>query len=175
MATPTAPVRQTRSMLRTTVVGPDGWERYRQIRLAALADAPDAFWSTTADEAEQPESFWRRRLEPTDRITVIAVVDGDDVGTMYAGPHHGGGPDAGVYAVWVAPGARGSGAAVAMLETVTAWARAQGYRRLRLDVGDHNAPAIAFYRRVGFVPTGVISRFPAPRDHITEHEMVLDL
>ena len=164
-----------------TTVGPDEWERYRRIRLAALADAPDAFWSTTADEAEQPESFWRGRLEAADRLTVIAAVDGEDVGTMGAGPPHdahadaGAKGDAGLYAVWVARRARGSGAAAAMLDTVATWARGQGYRRLRLDVGDHNTRAVAFYRRMGFQPTGVISRFPAPRDHITEHEMALEL
>lgn len=151
------------------------WERVRAVRLAALEDTPDAFWSELTDEETQPESFWRGRLADGDRLTLLAVVDGVAVGTMGAGPHHEEGAEAGLYAVWVRPEARGGGAAEALLDQAIRWARGRGFTRLRLDVGDHNARAIRFYRRAGFTPTGVISTFPAPRDHITEHELAIDL
>jgi ribosomal protein S18 acetylase RimI-like enzyme len=154
---------------------PDRWARYRRVRLAALADAPDAFWSVLEAEAGQPEAFWRDRLADAERIAVIAVAGGADVGTMSAGPHHDGADDAGLYGVWVAPSARGGGAAELLLDHVIGWARDRGFRRLRLDVGDGNGRAIAFYRRCGFRPTGATSTFPAPRTHITEHELALDL
>jgi GNAT superfamily N-acetyltransferase len=161
------------------------WVRYRALRLASLADAPDAFLSTAAEESGQPPSWWRDRLAAPDRITVLAALDGRDVGVMGAGPHDGPPPpghphergpgDAILYGVWVADGARGSGVADAMLGVVVRWARARGHGRLLLDVGDHNPRAIAFYRRAGFAPTGRTSAFPPPRDHVTEQEMALDL
>ncbi len=160
-----------------TVATPDHWERSRAVRLAALAHSPDAFCSRLEDEAGQPEAFWRARLSSPDATTVIGSIDGHDVGTMGAGPHGQGRGDGDVilYGVWLAGTARGTGLAEAMLATITSWAREAGHRRILLDVGDRNRRAIAFYTRLGFAPTGVISTFPAPRQHIAEHEMALTL
>ena len=44
-------------------VTPDDWESHRDIRLAMLQDAPDAFWFTYADEAAFDEADWRERIE----------------------------------------------------------------------------------------------------------------
>lgn len=162
-------------MIEVLRLGPDDWQRYRAIRLASLRDTPDAFWATTAGEEAQPEAWWRDRLTTEDRLTLLAVDDGVDAGTMGGGPHHEDPGDGLLYAVWVAPAARGGGAAEALIEAAIAWARQRGHRRLRLDVGDHNVRAAAFYARVGFIPTGVASTFPAPREHLTEHELALDL
>ena len=53
--------------------------------------------------------------------------------------------------------------------------RAGRVRRLLLAVADGNAPAIALYERKGFEPNGEISKFPAPREHISEHQRELRL
>ena len=39
------------------------WETLRQLRLAALADAPDAFASTLEAEVAYPDEVWRQRAE----------------------------------------------------------------------------------------------------------------
>lgn len=83
--------------------------------------------------------------------------------------------EAGVFAVWVAPQARGRGVGDALLRAVVSHAAAIGIRRLVLDVGDHNEPAMRLYQRLGFEPTGRHSAFPAPRDHITEQELALEV
>lgn len=162
-------------MIEVVHAGEADWTRVRTVRLASMQDTPDAFWSLLEEESAQPQQFWRDRLSARDRATFLATEDGADLGTMGVGPHHGDVADAGLYGVWVAGGARGGGAADALLAAVVTWARQRGFARLRLDVGDHNARATAFYLRAGFIPTGHTSTFPAPRDHITEHELALAL
>ena len=94
---------------------------------------------------------------------------------MAAGPHGQQADDASLQGVWLYPAARGTGLARLLLDKAMAWARGTGYRRILLDVGDHNGRAIAFYTDAGFVPTGMTSTFPSPRDHLTEREMALTL
>ena len=77
--------------------------------------------------------------------------------------------------MWVAPEVRGRGVGEALIAAVVEWARASGARRLLLDVGDHNRPAIALYARMGFEPNGRTGALPAPRSHIREHQRELRL
>jgi len=162
-------------MLAVERMGPDAWERVRAMRMRALQDSPDAFWATADEEATTTAAEWRRRLERPDAATFIANRDGVDVGLAVGAPHHHHEADAGLYAMWVAPKARGTGVGVALITSVIEWAHAAGYRSVRLDVGDTNVHAVRLYERIGFMPTGVTATLPPPRAHITEHERVLDL
>ena len=54
---------------------------------------------------------------------------------------------------YVVPSHRGSGVADAVLAALVGHARAQRVRTLRLETGDRQQAAIAFYRRHGFEPT----------------------
>lgn len=42
---------------------PTQWREYRDIRLRALLDSPDAFGSTFAAEAQRSDEQWRVRIE----------------------------------------------------------------------------------------------------------------
>ena len=155
--------------------GPDAWERVRGVRLRALQDASDAFLTTVEEARAKPAEVWRQQLGSTAAATFLATVDGCDVGMAVGAPHHADPGEAGLYGVWVAPEARGRGVGAALLRAVTDWARERGYARIRLDVGDHNGQASRLYESFGFDPTGATSSFPPPRQHVTEHELALDL
>jgi len=126
----------------------------RDIRLRALADAPDAFGSTLAEERERGDDAWRDWASRTDRGIVIAELGGRLVGLASGGPAPGGDGAAGLYAMWVEPTSRGSGVAAKIVALVEDWARGAGYSQIGLGVTTTNARAIALYQRLGYVDTG---------------------
>ena len=148
-------------------------QRFRDIRLASLQDAPDAFGSTFEETAARPPKIWQQQLR--NLPTFIAVVDGVDSGIVRGAPHSNNAKVAYLISLWVAPNVRGMGVGAALIDAVIDWATSAGYAQLILDVGNHNAGAIALYTRKGFKPTGQTGHLPPPREHILEYEMSLDL
>lgn len=156
----------------------DDWSRQRAVRLRALQRDPDAFGSTIERERDFEEGRWRARLEGA-VATLLArrVEDGADVGMLVLADASAWGEpgDVGVFGVWVAPEVRGCGVGRQLMQAALDIARAHGGRRAVLEVGDHNAGAIALYEAMGFLRTGRVTRMDAPREHITEHERALVL
>ena len=147
---------------------PDDWERVRAVRLQALQDAPGAFATLYEKAAAESDDIWQTRLESSEAATFMATRDVQDIGMAVGAPY---GEDLGLFAMWVAPGARGQGAAVGLVEAVINWARSRGGRALYLDVADDNVAAQRLYARHGFVPTGECSAFPPPRTHLIVHQL----
>jgi len=156
-------------------IAPDGWRRFRSIRLRALADAPDAFGSTLAVEERLTDEQWRTRVENEAVAHLVAVSDdGTDLGVAVGAPFTERKRTAGLFSMWVAPEARQQGHAVALVRAIVAWAQGEGYRQLILEVADANDAAIRLYESCGFVPTGRTGTLPPPRQHILEHEMAMN-
>ena len=152
---------------------PTDGERFRAIRLASLRDAPDAFGSTFEEAIERPAESWSELIAK--HATFIAVLGGVDLGVARGARDDHEPQTAELLGMWVAPGAQGKGAGDALVAAVVGWARAEGFARLTLDVGDRNEAALGLYRRNGFVPTGEADTQPPPRAHIREHRYALDL
>jgi ribosomal protein S18 acetylase RimI-like enzyme len=124
------------------IVGPGDWAEWRDLRLAALRDAPGAFSASLADWADAPEQRWRDRLDGT--FNAVADLGGHAVGMVTGFPRD----DAvELGTLWVAPHARGRGVGEALVRTVLGWAAT---RRVTLQVDDGNTAARALYRRIGF-------------------------
>lgn len=151
-------------------VGPDDWEEFREVRLAALADAPDAFGSTYAGWVDAPETQWRRRLTDVP-LTLVARREGRPVGVVSGAPTELDGLAAvELISMWVSPDDRGSGLADRLIAEVVAWADERDATTfLMVRVG--NDRALAAYERAGFVSTGVPDEHPA--DAPPELRMVL--
>ena len=137
---------------------PDEWQAFRDIRLRALADSPDAFGATLDDASSRTDAEWQARAEQSDGA--IFVVDGPAgfVAMASGGPAPNVPDSAAIFGMWVDPSARREGLGTALIEAVKAWAIETGYPRLGLGVTTTNAPAIALYERLGFVDIG--DRYP---------------
>ena len=131
---------------------PDEWRLSRDIRLRALADAPDAFCSTLERELGFDEDAWRSRLE---RARTVGAWEGDAaVGTATGkpDPHEDGGRE--IVAMWVDPAYRSSGVATALIDELVRWARDAGASSVALWVAEGNDRAQRLYEKCGFTATG---------------------
>ena len=134
------------------------WKTLRDVRLAALADAPYAFWATFQEESLFGQDQWRRFLKAAtwwtasrdDRVVgVVAVLNRSET------------PDeAELIAMWVAPDERRRGTAARMLQAACEWVRAAGTQTLTLWVTEGNDPAKRLYESLGFQPTGERADLP---------------
>lgn len=123
-------------------LGPDDWERFRAVRQRSLRSDPAAFAASAhrwlADGDVEPA--WRERLAEV--VTLVAVLDGTDVGTA--------GLDASgqLLAMWVDPTVRGAGVGRRLVDAVVS--AAPDGTVVHLRVMADNAAAVGFYERCGF-------------------------
>ena len=141
----------------------DEWRLYRDLRLRALADAPDAFGATLDETNARTDADWEERL----RAGAASSLDLPLVAEL-ATPNRAPAPvglswgrieasdlqTAALYQMWVAPEARGRGAGRRLLEEVVAWARRTGADLLELGVTCGNSAASRLYAEHGFCPVG---------------------
>jgi ribosomal protein S18 acetylase RimI-like enzyme len=145
------------SAIRIRRFTPREWPAYRALRLRSLADAPNAFGSSLALEESWAQELWMARLMAADvsgrDCPLVAESGGPDsamLGLLWAKCDT---DDAGIvnlFQMWVAPEARGRGAASALVDEAVTWARAIGARLVRLGVVVDNQDAIRLYEHKGF-------------------------
>ena len=138
----------TLRLVQVRTVSPDDWRLWREVRLRALADAPDAFGASLAEWEAADETRWRQRLSAVP-FNVVAEVGGEPVGQA-SGTHLDADKRAELISMFVAPAARGLGVADALVAAVRQYALESGAVALRLSVRRFNARAIAVYERAGF-------------------------
>ena len=136
----------------------DGWEALRELRLAALAESPDAFGSTIGEERDADEARWRGWITGEGWGGPVATFVADDDGTligMATGHRPVDEPSiAWLFAMWVRPDRRGERIGRSLVDAVVAWAGEDpGIDRLELRVTETNVDAARFYRSCGFVDT----------------------
>jgi GNAT superfamily N-acetyltransferase len=150
-------------------VAPDEWQVFREVRLAALADAPYAYLTTLAEAQAQPPQLWQDRIAASPHF--LATVDGVAAGITVVITTDNGRE---IVAVWVAPGARGGGVIEALIDAAVSWAREQDDVQLGLWVVEGNERAERAYARYGFRRTGRTQAVPGRPEEI-EVEMAYAL
>jgi L-amino acid N-acyltransferase YncA len=104
---------------------------------------------------EQGRTLW---MQASPRRTVVAVSDGQVLGTATMGPNRpGNGDHVGTASFMVARAARGRGVGRALGEHVSDWHREQGYRGIQFNaVVESNTAAVRLWRSLGFEIVGTV-------------------
>lgn len=131
---------------------------YRDLRLQALREHPEAFLSSEDEEAGLSLADWQARLAPNaQKLSLGAFTSQQLVGTatLLRGSRSKVKHKADVVAVYVAPVARRSGLGRQLLRGLIAQARQwDGLSHVKLTVTSSNAAAISLYASLGFVVYG---------------------
>lgn len=149
--------------------------RLKQMRLAALLDAPSAFGSTYESEASRPDDEWVQRAvagsQGHDRATFFAQLHESDVGLVGGHREQPGSSIVELVSMWVAPHVRGQRVGALLVDAVKNWAIETNAMSVSLWVTRGNTPAEHLYQSKGFVATGELQPLPsdASRDEARMH------
>jgi ribosomal protein S18 acetylase RimI-like enzyme len=142
-------------MVEVRRVGADEWRVLRDVRLRALADAPEAFATRFEEAGLRPDDWWidwAARSADGDGQAMFLAWDGAAavgiVGTFVEDGRRS------LIAMWTDPGARGRGVGRALVEATAEFARGAGSDSLFLQVLEGNDTAASLYRSCGFEDTG---------------------
>lgn len=157
-------------------LGDDDWQVYRDIRLAALEESPDAFAASHKREKQFDETFWRTRMSRSRRL--VAEVDGAPVGVVSVGDvideedidQDGDTSEAvaELFGLWVTPNLRGKGVAWQLVAAGVNRAREESLDHVVYWVGIDNGRGVAFASSFGFRPTD--ARRPMKAEEASDDE-----
>lgn len=134
------------------------WRIYKDLRLRALSESPDAYGRTLDEELQRSDDEWETRLERAqDRQTslpIFAMCNKTPVGLAWGRIDMSEPQVAHVFQVWVDPHYRNRGVGQQLLGELVGWAREIRVRWVELNVTQGNGPAMSLYGRLGFRPYG---------------------
>jgi GNAT superfamily N-acetyltransferase len=161
------------SEISVRVLQDDDWHAYREVRLAALQESPDAFLATYAEEAKQPEQYWRSCMVQAHRL--LAVRDGEPVGVASLEMIDGAPRSADFRDLWVTPKARNTGVASRLVQAAADQAIRDGCTKLYYWVSTENGRAIGFAINAGFRLTSQRRTTPIKNSEFGDQEIALVL
>jgi ribosomal protein S18 acetylase RimI-like enzyme len=136
---------------------------FKTVRLRALQDAPHAFSATYAKEFQLTDSDWMKRVERWIGETgagFLAIDEDTACGIAGSFLDQKDATRAELVSMWISPAHRQRGIGRLLVNSVLHWAQARNARILQLMVTGNNEPALRFYQRLGFTPTGRTEPYP---------------
>ncbi len=136
---------------------PDEWQEYKNIRIEALQNEPQAFGANYEDALKKPDEEWIDRVKAAvtenKDIMLFARVDGKIVGMIGAYFHKS--PETetvgNIWGVYVSEAYRGKGVAKKLMEKLLERLRAKGLHEAKLEVNVEQSAALGLYQKMGFV------------------------
>lgn len=136
---------------------PTNWQRYRDLRLQAITDAPQSYLDTTEETMAMPEAEWQRQIGNM----WFAQVSDELVGMIgvYQEQKQKLSHIANVISFWVNPEYRGQGFGRELLtKALQVAGQMNGVEKVQLGVVTSQLAALALYESVGFERTGYLKK-----------------
>lgn len=131
------------------------WPLYKQIRVEAVTDSPQAFGSNRDQQLAHPDSFWQQRLEEAERgeqqWLLFARSGKDLVGMIGAYGEEETPQEATVISVYVTPSARGKGISTLLMRAILDELKKAGIHKVWIGVNIQQKAALHLYQKTGFV------------------------
>ena len=127
---------------------------YREVRLEALKESPDAFLSKYEDALQRSDDSWGKQCDASSCGSVKATFIIEDVEPLALAAiyrDNDSSTQGELLQMWVSPKLRGSGAAKNLLNSLFKWAAESGLLKVRAEVNRANGQALSFYKKFGFV------------------------
>lgn len=136
------------------------YDLVRELRIAALHDAPGSFAESADEVSARPISYWIGQTESLvdPHIMFFIEVDGKPRGSVYGLVDTNHEASGRVGGLWVDSAYRGRGLGRALLDAVIQWARSKNFSTIRLWVPMEVSEAKALYLKAGFEFTDKVKR-----------------
>lgn len=146
-------------MIKVIKLPVERWEEYRNLRLRALKEDPQAFGASYEDNLNNPPSEWQRRLinaiEGKTNWLFFAEENGKLTGMIGAYIEKDVTDVATVIAVFVPKEERGKGVGSVLMETLLAELKKNPVlKKARLMVNKNQTEAVGLYKKFGFEEVG---------------------
>lgn len=132
----------------------DEWPAYKQLRIEAVSDSPQAFGSNREQQLTHPDSFWQKRLEDAalgqGQWLLFARCNGALAGMIGAYQDEETPQEATVISVYVSPSARGRGISTLLMRAILDELRKAGIQKAWIGVNIEQKAALHLYLKSGF-------------------------
>jgi ribosomal protein S18 acetylase RimI-like enzyme len=133
---------------------PEQWQRYREIRLEALREEPQAFGSSYAEMEQRSDTYWQERLADAaqgETSRLLFAQEGERLIGMIGAFYDETQENAHIISVYVSKAARGKGVGKALMASILSeLGKKAGMRNVVLGVNQEQTAAVALYRQFGF-------------------------
>ena len=142
-------------VIKIVELSPSEWKRYKDIRLEAFSESPQAFLISFNEAENEPDEKWKAALEDAEkgnRWLIFAEKEGEIIGMTgaFISEEYKGKNTAKIIEVFVSSRARGLHVGRMLLEAMIEKLRKLGMERVILVVNKEQIPAYSLYKSLGF-------------------------
>lgn len=157
----------------------DDWRGYRDVRLEALKESPDAFGSSYSENIGRSDQYWMNKLslldEKKEKNFFCAVLDNGNFISI-GGAYQDNNNEWNIIAMYAKKEYRGLGAGSLLFSKILDELRGKKVKKVFLRVNVIKVPAVSLYKKFGFkIIKSASNQLLGDGNFYEEYEMSLDL